>query len=73
MEAMRASVPVDSSALDAVGYDPRRRVLHVAYKGGREYAYLDVPPDVYDALLQADSKGRFVNEVVKPRYRFEER
>ena len=66
---MPATIPVESSAIDAVGYDAARRALSVAYKGGREYVYLDVPPEVFDALLKAESKGKFVNAEVKPRYR----
>ncbi len=62
--------PVDSSALDAAGYDAERRELHVAYKGGRAYVYLDVPPETYEAFLRAPSKGTFVNAEVKPRHRF---
>jgi hypothetical protein len=61
--------PVDSSALDAAGYDTARRELRVAFKGGRTYVYLDVPPETYEAFLQAESKGRFVNAEIKPRHR----
>lgn len=70
---MSAPVPVDSSAIDAVAYHPDRRELLVAYKSGREYAYLDVPPETYDALLRAESKGRFVNAEIKPRFQYRER
>jgi hypothetical protein len=45
--------------------DARRRVA-----GGAAYRYLGVPENVYAALRAAESKGRYVNEVVKPRYRF---
>ena len=65
-------VRVESSAIDAVAYDPRRCELLVEYKGGRGYVYLDVPRETYDALLAAPSKGKFVNAEVKPRYRYRE-
>ena len=59
---------VRSSSLRSVGYDPRRRVLEVEFATGRRYQYLDVPPDVHDALMAAPSLGRHFNEHVRDRY-----
>ena len=36
---------------------------------GEVYAYVGVPRSVYDALLKADSAGRFVNARIKPHYK----
>jgi KTSC domain len=63
-------VPVESSAIRSVGYDPRRRVLDVEFAGGAVYRYLDVPPRAHAALLAADSYGRYVNAHVRDRYRW---
>jgi hypothetical protein len=63
-------VHVLSSSIEAVGYDPARRELTVRFAGGGTYAYEDVPRAVYDALLAAESKGRYVNGVLKPGYAF---
>jgi hypothetical protein len=62
---------VDSSSVRSVGYDARQRELELEYQGGRVYRYFDVPVEVYRGLLRADSIGSFVNDVVKPRYRFD--
>jgi hypothetical protein len=35
------------------------------------YIYFDVPHDVYEALLDSDRKGRFVNQHIKPDYAYE--
>lgn len=59
---------VESSAIDAVAYDDEHRELYVRYHGGGCYTYADVPPDTWDALLAAESKGAFVNRTIKPRY-----
>ncbi|HEY0963404.1 MAG TPA: KTSC domain-containing protein [Pseudomonadales bacterium] len=60
---------VDSSSIRAVGYDPERRRLYIRFADSAHlYAYRDVPPDVYVDLMQAASKGAYVNTQVKPHY-----
>ena len=61
-------VGVLSSSIDAVGYDARRRELHVRFRESGPYVYSDVPEHVYRELLEAGSKGGYVNNVVKPAY-----
>jgi hypothetical protein len=60
----------DSSSIEWFDFNGRARTLDVAFAGGAAYRYLGVPENVYAALRAAESKGRYVNEVVKPRYRF---
>ena len=61
---------VESRGLSAVGYYGRGRRLFVNFPGQScTYLYLAVPAAVWRELLGADSRGRFVNDVVKPRYR----
>lgn len=60
--------PVDSSAIAAVGYDAAARELYVRFIDGETYIYEAVPERVFDDLLEAESKGRFVNLHVKPAY-----
>ncbi len=52
-------VTVESSMIHAVGYDAERRILEVVFNTGRTYQYFDVPPEEYEGLLNADSKGRY--------------
>ncbi|HSK95041.1 MAG TPA: KTSC domain-containing protein [Euzebyales bacterium] len=66
-------VPVDSSSIAAVGYDPATRVLHVRFVSGRAYLYHDVPPSTYAALLRAESKGAYFNREVRDAFRFTRR
>ncbi|GAA4350940.1 KTSC domain-containing protein [Angustibacter luteus] len=61
-------ISVLSSSIAAVGFDAERRELHVRFVGGATYAYLDVPAEVFQALLQSTSKGAFVNRELKPGY-----
>ena len=63
-------VPVESRAVEAVGYDGARRELYIRYTGGAVYAYADIGEDVHRALLAAESIGAFVNREIKPTYRY---
>lgn len=57
-------VTVESSMIGAVAYDDARRDLIVIFNSGQTYSYSDVPRDVYDGLLTADSKGTYMNASV---------
>lgn len=63
-------VPVSSSALRSVGYDARTWTLEVEFDSGEVYQYLHVEPGDVEALLAAESMGAYVNERIKPRYRY---
>ncbi len=39
---------------------------------GRQYAYANVPPSIYDAFLASSSKGAFFNIAIRGRYQFHE-
>lgn len=57
--------PVTSSNVAAVGYAADFHRLFVRFHGGATYAYLDVPPDVWQAFMDAPSKGEFVYDVIR--------
>lgn len=57
---MAKLTPVESSMIQAVGYDPKTRILEVLFNSGRTYRYEGVPTEVYDELMAADSKGQYM-------------
>jgi lysyl-tRNA synthetase class 2 len=62
-------IPVGSSSVVSLGYDASKRQLHVQFVDSNgTYVYEGVPQWVYRHLLEAESKGRFLNRVIKPRY-----
>lgn len=63
---------LDSSAIQAVGYNANRHELAVTFVTGKLYTYLGVPEAIYEALLRAPSKGRFFNAEIRDRYVFQE-
>lgn len=59
---------VDSTNVEAVGYDEESRELHVQFRNGKVYIYADVPEETHRELLNADSKGSYLNREIKPNY-----
>ena len=54
-------MPVQSSYLLAVGYDPKHQLLEVAFRNGSVYQYFGIPENEYQGLMAAPSKGRYFN------------
>lgn len=55
---------VDSSMIQAFGYDEDSQMLMVIFNSGKTYQYSEVPKEIYDELLEADSKGRYMGDCV---------
>jgi hypothetical protein len=62
---------VNSTNIEAIGYDSAEQQLHVRFTGGSTYVYFDVEEFEYDELLMADSKGSYLNREIKRRHRYE--
>ncbi len=64
---------VQSTAIQSVTYDEAAQELRTTFRtSGRTYAYEDVPQDVYDALIFADSMGAFFNRHIRDHFSFHE-
>lgn len=62
---------VDSSNIEAIGYDTGTLELHVRFlKSGETYVYYAVEDWRYQELMQADSKGIYLNSNIKPNYQY---
>jgi len=62
--------PVSSSNIDAVAYDGVLKELGVRFKGGSEYRYYEVEPNVYEEFMAADSKGSYFHANIRNTFRF---
>lgn len=58
-------VPVSSSNLMSVGYDPESQILEVAFHNNTVYQYLNVPHQIYSSLMSAGSHGSYLDSHVK--------
>ena len=61
-------IKVDSSMVYAIGYDEQAQVLEVVFKRSGVYRYRDVPKDVYDELMQSDSIGSYMRDLIIDMY-----
>ena len=61
---MSKMIPVESSMIQAVGYDSKTRMLEVLFNSGRIYCYEGVPPKIYKELMAAESKGRYMRSEI---------
>ncbi|HEX2096125.1 MAG TPA: KTSC domain-containing protein [Solirubrobacterales bacterium] len=60
--------PVDSTSVARIGYDREAMEIYVEFHTGALYGYRRAPEFVFDAFARADSKGAFLNEVIKSRF-----
>ena len=62
---------VESSYIEAIGYDLPARELYVRLSdSGKTYVYSEVEEPVFEEFKSADSKGTFLNTRIKNRYDF---
>ncbi len=66
-------VPVRSSNLAAVGYDPATATLVIRFRSGDVYQYDLVPGSIYRGLRAAASPGAYFAAVIRPFYRYRRR
>jgi len=61
---------VESSLLGKVGYDNATQTLVIQMVNSSDiYTYLDVPENIYDGLLTADSKGTYFVKNIKGKFK----
>ena len=63
-------IPVSSTDLQSVGYDPDSLTLEIEFKRGATYQYQGVPQAEFDALMNASLKGIYFHANIKSRYPF---
>ena len=61
---------VESSTLAAVAYDEALGILQLEFRSRAIYRYFDVPSQVHEGLIAADSKGRYFNRAIRGKFRY---
>jgi len=59
---------VNSSNVEAVGYDSENNAIYVRFLSGDTYVYSGADQGTFEELLNADSVGSYLNRVIKPNY-----
>lgn len=63
-------IPVISSNVKSIGYDPESATLEVEFNNGSVYEYYEVPEEVYNDFLVASSKGKYLFHHIKNVYEY---
>ena len=65
---MLVVVSVESSTIASVGYDLTEGLLQLEFCSRAIYHYFSVPGEIYEALLEAPSKGSYFNRAIRGRF-----
>ena len=57
--------PVDSTNISSIGYDYKMGTLRIEFLKGGTYDYFGVPPELYEGIMSAGSKGQYLDLYVK--------
>ena len=60
----------ESSNIAGFGYDPKTEVLTVEFNNGGRYNYFDVPEHIYEGMRGASSKGQYLAQQIKNKFRY---
>ena len=58
-------ISVESSNLASVGYNTEAAILEIEFHSGGIYQYFAVPQEIYDGLMNAASKGSYLDHNIK--------
>lgn len=63
-------ITLSSTNLSRVRYEETTQTLEIEFQDGRIYQYFDVPIQIYEGLLSAESHGIYFHAIVKGQYRY---
>jgi hypothetical protein len=64
-------ITVNSTNIDSVGYNADTQTLTVKFKvSGQIYEYLNVPQTLYEGLMTAESKGKYINDNIRSQFTY---
>jgi hypothetical protein len=61
---------VSSSMISQIGYNQKLQILRVQFKNQSVYEYSDVSHETYQALMSAESVGKYFTENIKFNYEY---
>ena len=62
--------PVASTNVASIGYSRQLHALEIEFARGAIYRFFGVQPRVYRDFMAAESKGHFIAENIRGKYRF---
>jgi len=64
---MAEPIPVNSSWVQSIDFSSS--LLTVVTKKGKRIVFLGVPPEIWEELQDAPSKGEFINKFIKGKFK----
>lgn len=64
-------IPVSSSSIAGVGYDPHTETLRLKFQNGSVYEYNGAPPIEYAEFMKAPSFGSYFNRNIRNNYPYD--
>lgn len=61
---------VESDVIHAVGYDDETSVLEIIFNSGAIYHYRNVPRQVFEELMEAESKGSYFQNNIRDEFEY---
>jgi hypothetical protein len=58
-------IPVISTVIASVGYDPASFQLEIEFHSGKVYNYFNIPLATYEGLMEAESQGSYFCENIR--------
>ncbi len=59
---------VKSSNIQAIGFDPATKEMHVQFSSGHTYSYHGISEDQHKALINSDSIGGHFGKHIRPKH-----
>jgi hypothetical protein len=63
-------IVVSSTNIVSIGYDPNSQTLEVEFTSYSIYQYFGVPEHIHAELMNAGSKGQYLNNYIKNVYQY---
>lgn len=63
---------VISSNIASIGYNKVSQTLEIEFLNGSLYEYYDIPDNIYDELMSADSQGKYLAQKIKKIYKYKQ-
>lgn len=61
---------VESDVIHAIGYADDLHILEIIFNNGGIYQYRNVPREVFEQLMRADSKGAYFQENIRDEFEY---
>ncbi|HXK61902.1 MAG TPA: KTSC domain-containing protein [Acidobacteriota bacterium] len=63
-------MPVCSSNIRYIGYDPESKILELEFHSGSIYQYYEAPENIYQSIMRSASKGSYFHNYTKSRHSY---